>query len=489
MISEYVKEQKRYTQAELAHILHCSEEKAVPVIRRLKQFGVLKSVKASELQKNMSDLLEEDVEVADVEVDDSTYLYVFTFVGVIMVGDRVLKCYPKYIFSNGQPLAEMKQVMRVISKYNRSEEQIVNLFNGDAESRSFNLLAVILFLLNDYYEYGLYSNNENVIEVNGEGNILWGRTIDECFPVISNGRPYYMELFTRRTVNDETDYFHRLHQAVLTECSKQLKEAQLTELFDIEPLELTDDEVSDFGDTDYILDRIISELSVQFNTRKQILLKTMYAYIAADRRIAEMDDDVSLFGTNSFNLVWEKVCAAVFNNMLQAELRNLPLPLPLDEDYKPLARKKLIEIIEKPVWTAAQASGDVYSHTTSDTLIPDLITISEDRFIIFDAKYYNLYMEKDALRGQPGIESITKQYLYQLAYKDFMQKHGLTKVRNCFLFPTEKDEYIDKGYAELRMLHALGLENIAVRLLPAHKVFDCYLSETTMDIEVLNLKN
>ena len=489
MISEYVKEQKRYTQKELARIFHCSEEKAVPVIRRLKQFGVLKSVKASELQKNMSDLLEEDVEVADVEVDDNTYLYVFTFVGVIMVGDRVLKCYPKYIFSNGQPLAEMKQVMRVISKYNRSEEQIVNLFNGDAESRSFNLLAVILFLLNDYYEYGLYSNNENVIEVNGEGDILWGRTIDECFPVLSNGRPYYMEFFTRRTVNDETDYFHRLHQAVLSECSKQLIEAQLTELFDIESLELTDDEVSDFGDTDYILSRIINELSVQFNTRKQILLKTMYAYIAADRRVAEMDDDVSLFGTNSFNLVWEKVCAAVFNNMLQTELRNLPLPLQLDEDYKPQARKKLIEIIEKPVWTTAQASREVYSHTASDTLIPDLITISEDRFIIFDAKYYNLYMEKDALRGQPGIESITKQYLYQLAYKDFMQKHGLTKVSNCFLFPTEKDEYIDKGYAELEMLHALGLENIAVWLLPAHKVFDCYLSGTTMDIETLNLEN
>ena len=74
MISEYVKEQKRYTQKELARIFHCSEEKAVPVIRRLKQFGVLKSVKASELQKNMSDLLEEDVEVADVEVDDNTYL-------------------------------------------------------------------------------------------------------------------------------------------------------------------------------------------------------------------------------------------------------------------------------------------------------------------------------------------------------------------------------------------------------------------------------
>ena len=174
MISEYVKEQKRYIQAELAHIFHRSEGEAVPVIRRLKQFGVLKSVEASDAQKNMSDLLDGDVEIVDVDVDDRIYFYVFTFVGVIMVGDLVLKCYPKYIFSNEHPLDEMRQVMRVITKYNRYEEQIVDLFNGDAENRSFNILAVISFLLNDYYEYGLYSNSENVIEINGEGDILWG---------------------------------------------------------------------------------------------------------------------------------------------------------------------------------------------------------------------------------------------------------------------------------------------------------------------------
>lgn len=349
MISEYVKEQKRYTQAELAHIFHRSEGEAVPVIRRLKQFGVLKSVKASDAQKNMSDLLDGDVEIVDVDVDDRIYFYVFTFVGVIMVGDLVLKCYPKYIFSNEHPLDEMRQVMRVITKYNRYEEQIVNLFNGDAENRSFNILAVISFLLNDYYEYGLYSNSENVIEINGEGDILWGRTIDENFPIISNGRPYYMELLTRRTVNDETDYFHRLHQTVLTECSKKLKNAQLSELFEIEPLKLTENEISDFGDTEYILSRISGELSMQFNTRKQILLKTIYAFIVADRRVVEINDDVSLFGTNSFNLVWEKACAAVFNNMLQAELRNLPLPLPLNGSYKAQTKRKLIDIIEKEI--------------------------------------------------------------------------------------------------------------------------------------------
>lgn len=486
MISEYVREQKRYTEADLAGILHCSEEHAVPLIRRLKQFGVLKSVKASDEQRNMSDLLDEDIEITDVEPDDRICLYVFTFVGVIIVGDRVLKCYPKYILSDDSPLLQMKRVLEVITRYNKLEEQIVNLFNGDDESRSFNLLAVILYLLNDYYEYGLYSNTEDVIEINGQGDILWEKTIDENFPVISNGRPYYMELKTRRSVNNETDYFHRLHEAVLTECSKQLEEAQLTDLFGIEPVELTEEETDDFGETDYILERIRSELSVQFNTRKQILLKTMYAYIAEDKKVTYTYDSVSMFGTNSFNMVWEKICAEVFSNMLHMRLGDLPLPIPPAEGYsKTLC---LIDIIDKPKWTVTADNGSVeYSHDASDTLIPDIVTVDGTDFIILDAKYYNLYHEQDGLRGQPGIESITKQYLYQQAYRKFTEEHGFRRVKNCFILPTEGHDIVNKGYVELAFVHALGLENIAVRLLPAEEVYDAYLNNRKIDISELKL--
>lgn len=38
--------------------------------------------------------------------------------------------------------------------------------------------------------------------------------------------------------------------------------------------------------------------------------------------------------------------------------------------------------------------------------------------IIYDAKYYCFEHTRQNLKGQPGIESITKQYLYQLAYKN-----------------------------------------------------------------------
>ncbi|WRK55190.1 hypothetical protein SD457_10485 [Coprobacillaceae bacterium CR2/5/TPMF4] len=42
---------------------------------------------------------------------------------------------------------------------------------------------------------------------------------------------------------------------------------------------MSDEELDDFGDKDHILYRIQQELNVQFNTRKQLILKTIYTYI------------------------------------------------------------------------------------------------------------------------------------------------------------------------------------------------------------------
>ena len=183
MISEFVREQKRYTQKELCSILKCNEDEAVILIRKLKEYGVLKAVKASDKQKNMDELLDEDIEISDVEVGENEYYYVFTFVGVIVVAGRVLKCYPKYLSNITNPTNELKQVIKVLEKYN-STEQIIRMFNDSSESSSFNLLAVILFLLNDYYENGIYNSTEDVVEFNGSGEILWDKTINESFAIL-----------------------------------------------------------------------------------------------------------------------------------------------------------------------------------------------------------------------------------------------------------------------------------------------------------------
>ena len=125
--------------------------------------------------------------------------------------------------------------------------------------------------------------------MNGEGEILWGKTIDESFALIEDNRPYYMELYTEKSVEDDMDYFKRLHECVLTECSKQLHAAQLDELFDMDRIELSEETLEDFGDKEYILERIVKELNLQFNTHRQIL-----TYHKTERCLMKMTVSVCL---------------------------------------------------------------------------------------------------------------------------------------------------------------------------------------------------
>lgn len=485
IISCFVREQQRYTKNQLRTRFSYDDVGVEKFIKNLKSYGILKTVANTAEQKELTDLVDEDVQVMDETAGNDDCYYVFTYVGVITIGNRVIKVYPKYILSENEPLARMKQVVKVLERYSHSEEQIVNLFNGDGDNRSFNILAVILYLLNDYYEYGVYNNTEDILEVNGEGDILWNRTIDDGFAIIEEGRPYYTELITHRSVEDEMDYFKRLHECVLTECSKQLHDAGLEELFEMETVSLSDESLEDFGEKEYILERIMKELNVQFNTHRQILLKTLYTYISQDRKMLEENQGISMFGTTAFHAVWEKACASVFGNKLGVAIGQLQMKEPLAAGYN--KKTKLIDLVEKPKWC-----GDGFMHEPKDTLIPDIITINEydgqDWFIIFDAKYYLIQLERGrALKGNPGVGDVVKQYMYQLAYRKFIADHHIAVVKNCFLMPTEGKEIINKGKAKLDMLSGLGLEDIQIRLIPADMLFSCYLSRKKIAVEKLEL--
>lgn len=481
MISKFLREQKRYTLEDLCRIFECPESHTTLLVRKLKEYGILKTVKASDRQRDMSDLMEKDIEIADVETGESEFLYVLTFVGVIVIAGRVLKCYPKYLLNIAEPKEELRQILKVLEKYS-SKEQIVRMLHADRESQSFNLLAVLLFLLQDYYENGIYNNTREIVEHNGSGEILWDRTINETFTLLFHNRPYYPDLQTRKRVANDHDYFKRLHECILTKATNDLRSADLLDLFEITGIDLTDAELEDFGDREYILYQLEKEFLSQFNTRKQLVLKALYAYVSHSGSLHDIDC-FSMFGTNSFHLVWERVCSEILDNKLETRLGRLQLPVPLQEQYD--RRRKLIDLIEKPLWT-------VTGMTANDTLVPDLVTI--DRvgqkylFIIFDAKYYNALLETGiSPKGQPGIESVAKQYLYQLAYQQFIHDHGFSEVKNCFLLPTEDNTVIDKGEVSMQMFSSLGLQNIKVRFLPAAIAYEHYLTGRKINISILNL--
>ena len=482
-----IREQKRYSLFDLVKIFDLSEQEIKILLKKLKLYNIVKTVKNSIRQKQSFELLDDDIENVEVLSDSSEYLYVFTYVGVIIVSGLVIKCYPKYIFDHDNPIKELKLVLKVIEKFNKNE-QIIKLQNNILDDIASNKIAAMLYFLNDYYDNGIYANISNTIEINGNGEINWDKTINETYALINQNRPYYIDLFTKKKLNNEFDYFKRLHKTILTICSKYLETCGLLELFDLLAVNLSDEDLDDFGETDYILRQIQKEISIQFNTRKQLLLKSFYSFIANDGGKFNRSD-FSLYGTSSFHVIWEKACATVIDNHLERNLEELPLLHGLSEDYIDYSKTSLINLIERPKWAVRNTCK---LHESEKTLIPDLINLNINsngdlQFLIFDAKYYNLCLNEKTLSGQPGVESISKQYLYQLAYKDFLEKQNISIVKNCFLFPTETDQFMNIGEVYLEMLDNLGLEKIQLIMLPSHVVYKCFLSNKRLDLSKLEI--
>ena len=499
--SGYVKEQKAYTRQDLAKIFLCDDDDLTKIIKQLRYNKMIKISKSSSEDADMSSVADEVLDVTDAIANVDGYSYTFTFVGIFIIGGFVLKCYPKYIDDvedEQDLLRKFKKVLRAIEKYNKDKNaQDIKMLTDTNENKGFNLLEVILFLLDDYYNYGVYCNDKTIIESNGIGAILWDRTVDQVQPIIVNNRPYYTELLTRKRVDEQENYFRRLHEYILTECSVLLTNHHLFECFDdLSPVELTDVQLDDFGDIEYILYRLERELSEQFNTRKQQLLRTMHTYIANKKGTYE-SIALSVYGTITFHRVWEDVCAKVMQNKLRNPLKEWFVRDigALHQDYDNESIPRLIDIIAKPKWVGYSTVGvkEEPSENANETLEPDVISVftngDEKCFAVMDAKYYK--MQFKPLSGQPGVGDITKQYLYNLAYKDFIEKHEFTSVWNCFLMPVDGVEFIKRGYANMKILQFFNFgnsdkskhykDNIDIILMPADTMYDWYLKDKKID--------
>ena len=180
--------------------------------------------------------------------------------------------------------------------------------------------------------------------------------------------------------------------------------------------------------------------------------------------------------------MWEKACAKALGDQLHTLLEKLPLPRPLGADY--MAATTLMSLIKKPEWHLVGTK----SFSGNGTLIPDIAIFyryrEETLFLILDAKYYD---PANLAQNHPGIEDIDKQYLYEVAFKPFLDSHGVQQVQNIFLLPTEGDNLEYRGYVEFTMLKNLGCENIKIILLPAKRVFSSYLNEGSKDSLAKNL--
>ncbi|MFD2212386.1 LlaJI family restriction endonuclease [Metabacillus endolithicus] len=477
MRSAYFRELEKVSFENIKSRLAASDEEVKDMIHTL-EYNKRKVIRAY--------IFDESEEDSEKEQND---LYAFNFVGIAVYKDIVIKCYPKYLFqeySNIEKDETLKNVIQVLKKYGKSEKGIVGI-STDNLKEEFNYLSVIDFIISDYLENGLYTSQKEVYEINGEGEIDWDKTVNETTAFLVSNNPYYFDMVTKINMHNEVDFFRQLHKYVITQCSTMLKRSGLSDILSLPIIKFETDDFQ-FYDNEHVLKQITKELNVQFISRKQLVLKSLYAYFSR-KHDDEDSSNISLFGTMNFNLVWEKTCAFILNNQLNTKLKEIEAIDNHQIDVK-IENKTLNQLIPYPVWIPKNAKTAKDYKTARKTIQLDIVSIfrkqSKRYFVIWDAKYYNLLLSKERLEHNPGVEDVIKQYVYYLAYDDFIKKQKFDFSYNVLIFPSETSEIELIGKVDLDFLRqALNITDILLLKIPAKLIFELYLKDKLIDVDEL----
>src|SRR5699024_6189892 len=138
--------------------------------------------------------LEEEIE----KFEDKEY-YSFKYVGILMINDLFLIIYPKYIRDVKKDFYgdkhKLLQIMQVIDKY-----QSVYTYDTDSEENLGSFLALQIKIIREYFNAGLYSTDEVIMELNGEGPTSWEQTINENIAYLVDDIPFYFDIFTQKKI-------------------------------------------------------------------------------------------------------------------------------------------------------------------------------------------------------------------------------------------------------------------------------------------------
>lgn len=457
----WVRERVAYTREQIADIFCLSIDESGDLILTLMQDGILS-------QRRKSDRAEQNDDSA-LEAFIGSGDYAFSYVGMYCHKGCLVYVLPKYyteealtapefsLAGGALPIKRMSvfaQVIKVIARWKSKYEQEVSDSQHERDSDCY--LALLVSLLCDYAEHGEYREDVDLISRNGNGRILWNRTINSTTPFMQDGTPVYVDVVTCRTVDAEDHFITRLHRVIVKECYRQLEQFSLTELLNLPCVETIEENIEELGETDYLLHCVEAELSQQFDSRRRHILQFMQTYLQQRFEQDEQPEYSFAFGCSHFQTVWEDVCRCT----LGVDVRN---------HYA----------IQAPRWVfGEEKQADVQS------LKLDMMFEREGIAYVFDAKYYLPEVINGRVCRLPGVNDVTKQYLYAMAVQ---KRESLCSppavlphtVCNAFLMPLPVDSSQTEEvqhYADIEMGLFNGM-SIKVFRLPVAQLYADYLEE------------
>ena len=420
-----VRELEPYSQAELLHIFGVEKKNWPELADRLERRHILRR---RSVYKEIDEL--GNSEFSEHTRDEKEYS--LSFVGVYVWKNILVYSLPKYarqifgdnnfltlssVRENKDAFVQLGSIMRVLRRYNKTRVQ--ESLNAATQENRDDFLALLVHIVTDYARYGLYRDDMNEEALNGRGRILWQKSIQTKRPVMQDGRPCYIDLVVRHTLEDRDNFFTRLHLYIVDRCQQVLTRTGLTDLLAIPKIAEEAMPPYDMGDGRLLIRKIEGELKEQFDSRRRYILQLMLKYIRCESANDVRHSDELVFGNSSFHCVWEEACREV-----------------LGKDGR-----RLLEIAP-PTWEGANMTGWHQWAASQKSLEPDIIIKRDNAYWLFDAKYYLPIIKGTNISRLPGVGDITKQFLYQQALKE--QSEQGRDIYNAFLMPlpdTETTEY------------------------------------------------
>lgn len=433
---EFIIEEKLYEYDEMKKILSFENEELEYYLGKIKMAGLLTELDSTKDKQIL--IVDEGIE--DGKLRSHKTFYKFKYVGVLQLGTKVtLLMYPKYyseIVKDDINYSDFKEVIQVIEKYKKSKP--LDLYDiEDNEEKFSDELTLQFNIVKDYIEYGLYNAELETTTLNSGEEILWDKTINELNPYFIDGMPHYLDYYTKNNHSDELNIIRSIQMICITNISNNIE--TLLDIVNLPSVKLTDEDLSEIGEIDYIDYILEKELTSQFVSSNRRIIKNLRRYINKKVNSSE-DTSVSLYGHKYFNLIWEDVCRVYYDDIQDKTFEELKLTPPDGIEKE----TKLNLSIGKPLWimNGPTENGEILSENKKGYEF-DILHLDNKCLRIIDAKYYNLLIAGNKVRNKPGLGDITKQFMYQIVLEDIIRMNKLT-IKNTFIFPVNNEDMVDE---------------------------------------------
>jgi len=324
------------------------------------------------------------------------------FVGVVSGGDDAICILPKFESASSNSL--VKTLVRTLRRYAQNQSESEAFLPDDRNTPAISRIALANWLIKDYGKYGLFKRDIHVLGRDQRGPIAWPSTIERQNAFPTPAGPVYLETLTHSKLRNTNHLVSCLHKYALKECF-----TDLAALLGYQSLQVSHELAEDlpFKPPEAAIERAISsELRSTHKIRDRALLRTLRNWFKIqDKRSGSR---LSLYGTFSFEMVWEQICKSIFSDVSQHWIGDMP----------------------RPIWRSTGGN----SHN-GDPLRPDILRLIPDEkvLLILDAKYYTA--DLDAMEHLPGVPDVSKQLNYETILRSHPKFDPTYSINNIFLFP------------------------------------------------------